>query len=125
MWTTIALLVGSNTFMTLAWYGHLKHTDRPMWQAILVSWLIALLEYCLMVPANRIGFGAGMTPYQLKITQEVITLLVFMAFAFFYFGTKPQWNHWVAFALILGAVYFGSMPGPGPAPDSKLVSTTN
>ena len=125
MWTTIALLVGSNTFMTLAWYGHLKFTEKPIWQAIAISWLIALVEYCLMVPANRIGYANGMTPYQLKVTQEVITLVVFMAFAFFYFGTKPAWNHWVAFALIMGAVYFGAMPAAKPVNSNVPASTAN
>ena len=110
MLKTILLLIGSNTFMTLAWYGHLKFTEKPLWQVIVVSWLIAFFEYCLQVPANRIGYEAQITPFQLKILQEAITLTVFIAFAFFYFGQKPQWNHWVAFLLIIGAVYFGVMP---------------
>ena len=114
MLVTVLLLIGSNTFMTFAWYGHLKHTDRPLWQAILVSWLIALFEYCLQVPANRYGFEAKIAPYQLKIIQEVITLGVFVLFAFFYFGQRPQWNHIVAFALIIGAVYFAMLPTPAP-----------
>jgi uncharacterized protein (DUF486 family) len=110
MFKTILLLIGSNTFMTVAWYGHLKFTDKPLWLAILISWLIAFFEYCLQVPANRIGYEAHITPYQLKIIQEVLTLSIFIVFAFLYFGVKPHWNHWVAFACILGAVYFGVMP---------------
>ena len=111
MLLTILLLIGSNTFMTIAWYGHLKFTDKPMWQVILASWGIALFEYCLQVPANRFGYEAKIQPYQLKIIQEAITLSVFIVFAFFYFGQKPQWNHWAAFGLILIAVYLAVLPG--------------
>ena len=80
---TIILLAASNIFMTIAWYGHLKQEDIPLSKAILVSWGIAFFEYCLMVPANRSGYLNGMTGFQLKMTQEVITLLVFSCFAFF------------------------------------------
>jgi hypothetical protein len=102
---TIFLLVASNTFMTFAWYGHLKFKSVPLWQAVLASWGIAFFEYCLMVPANRLGYGQ-FTGYQLKILQEVITLAVFAVFAFFYLGEAPRWNYVVAFGCILAAVAF-------------------
>ena len=102
---TVLLLTCSNVFMTLAWYGHLKNTKSPLVFAILVSWGIALLEYCFQVPANRIGYGA-LTLTQLKILQEVITLVVFTIFAFFVFDQIPKWNYIVSYALIVGAVYF-------------------
>jgi uncharacterized protein (DUF486 family) len=107
---TILLLIFSNLFMTMAWYGHLKYPNNALLPTILISWLIAFFEYCLQVPANRIGEQAKMSYYQLKITQEVISISVFMVFAFFYFGVQPKWNHWIAFGLIMGAVYFGMMP---------------
>jgi uncharacterized protein len=103
--TTVLLLVASNTFMTFAWYGHLKFKSVPLWQAILASWGIAFFEYCLMVPANRYGYGT-FSAYQLKILQEVITLAVFAVFAFFYLGEAPRWNYLVAFGCILAAVGF-------------------
>ncbi|MBL7735494.1 MAG: DMT family protein [Chitinophagaceae bacterium] len=103
---TIALLVASNVFMTFAWYGHLKHTQAPLWQAILLSWGIAFFEYCLMVPANRLGYQNGMSGFQLKITQEVITLIVFAVFAIFYLKEPFHWRYLVSFAFLLGAVYF-------------------
>lgn len=106
---TILLLLASNIFMTIAWYGHLKHASMPLWKAILVSWGIAFFEYCLMVPANRLGYGKY-SPYQLKIIQEVITLLVFIGFALVYFGQAPRWNHIVAFLFIALGVAFGAMP---------------
>ena len=102
---TILLLIVSNTFMTLAWYGHLKYRNTPLITAILVSWLIALAEYCFQVPANRIGYGE-FTGYQLKIIQEIITLAVFAIFAYFYLGEPPRWNYVLSFACILGAVWF-------------------
>ena len=111
LWPVCLLLV-SNVFMTYAWYGHLKRKDSPLWQAILVSWGIAFFEYCLMVPANRWG-SAVYEPYQLKILQEVITLLVFIGFALFYFGVRPQWNHIAAFGCIVAAVLFTMLPGRG------------
>lgn len=104
MWTVVLLLL-SNVFMTTAWYGHLKYKQQDLWKVILVSWLIALPEYALQVPANRIGYG-HFTAYQLKILQEVITLCVFMAFAFLYLRETPRWNYLVAMGLIFGAVYF-------------------
>ena len=103
--TTVILLVISNTFMTFAWYGHLKRRSMPMIAAILVSWLIALGEYCFQVPANRIGYGR-FTGYQLKIIQECITLVVFGVFAYFYLGEPLRWNYGVAFLFLLGAVVF-------------------
>jgi uncharacterized protein len=102
---TVLLLTCSNLFMTIAWYGHLKNTKSPLVLAILASWGIALLEYCFQVPANRIGYGA-LTLTQLKILQEVITLVVFTVFAFFVFGQALKWNYVVSYGLIVGAVYF-------------------
>ncbi len=95
--------------MTFAWYGHLKNKGIALWQAILVSWGIAFFECLIMVPANRWG-SSLYTPYQLKIIQEVITLTVFAIFAFFYFGTKPQWNPIAAFFCILAAVVLTFIP---------------
>lgn len=103
MWTVI-LLVCSNLFMTIAWYGHLKFKGYPLATVILASWLIALPEYALQVPANRHGHGQ-FTPSQLKILQEVITLVVFLIFAWVYFGEKPNMRTAGAFAMILGAVF--------------------
>jgi uncharacterized protein len=106
---TVLLLVASNIFMTLAWYGQLKlkiFEGKSLWLIILMSWGIAFFEYCLMVPANKHGYAHGLTGYQLKIMQEVITLLVFVAFAWLVLGEKLTWNYAVSFALILGAVYF-------------------
>jgi uncharacterized protein len=103
---TAGLLTLSNIFMTFAWYGHLKFENRPLWAVILVSWLIAFLEYCFQVPANRLGFLAGITPGMLKIIQEVITLIVFVVFARLYLGEKLTWNYYVAFAFVFGAVFF-------------------
>jgi uncharacterized protein len=102
---TIALLTISNIFMTFAWYGHLKYRSSPLWIAIVVSWSIALLEYCFMVPANRIGSYQFSTA-QLKTIQEVVTLVVFAAFSIFYLKEDFRWNYVVAFALMVGAVFF-------------------
>lgn len=102
---TIALLTISNIFMTFAWYGHLKFKSAPIWQAILISWLIASLEYCFQVPANRMG-SYQFTAAQLKIMQEVITLLVFGGFSILYLKQELRWNYLVAFAFIVGAVFF-------------------
>src|ERR1700691_2370063 len=87
---TVLLLICSNTFMTIAWYGHLKYRKSPLIAAILISWLIAFFEYCFQVPANRIGYGE-FTLFQLKIVQEVITLCVFVAFSYAYFGENLKW----------------------------------
>jgi uncharacterized protein len=115
---TILLLVASNIFMTLAWYGQLKlkiFEGKSLWLIILMSWGIAFFEYCLMVPANRHGYATGLTGYQLKIMQEVITLVVFVAFAWLVLGEKLTWNYSVSFALILGAVYFAVAFKPAAA----------
>jgi len=109
MWRTVLLLVGSNVFMTFAWYGHLKFRSRPLVLAIIASWLIALPEYCLQVPANRAGYGQ-LTTFQLKILQEVITLSVFIVFAWLYFGEGLRWNYAVSFFFILVAVWFAFRP---------------
>ena len=118
--TTILLLIVSNIFMTLAWYGHLKlqtmgvSNDWPLFGVIIFSWLIALAEYACQVPANRIGFignGGPFTLMQLKVLQEAITLVVFTAIALFMFqGEKLQWNHIVAFICLIAAVYFVFLP---------------
>ena len=116
-WLTILLLVVSNVFMTFAWYGHLKlqemkviGSSTPLFVVILISWGIALLEYCFMVPANRFGFQGNGGPYslfQLKIIQEVITLLVFTTFTVTCFrGETLQWNHLAAFVCMILAVFF-------------------
>jgi hypothetical protein len=103
---TIILLLVSNTFMTFAWYGHLKHQDVAMWKVILISWGIAFFEYCFMVPANRLGAQGGFNGFQLKTIQEIITLSVFCLFAVFYLKEPLRWNYLVSFAFILAAVYF-------------------
>jgi len=104
--STIILLVFSNIFMTFAWYGHLKYGhDWPLWKAILVSWAIALIEYCLAVPANRLGY-VRFSGFQLKIIQEVITLIVFMGFALTFLKEKLAWNYLVALVFIGFAAFF-------------------
>ncbi len=103
--STVILLLISNTFMTYAWYGHLKRKSMGMVAAILVSWLIALGEYCFQVPANRLGYGR-FTAFQLKIIQECITLVVFCVFAYFFLGESLKWNYAVSFVLVLAAVGF-------------------
>jgi uncharacterized protein len=108
---TILLLVASNIFMTLAWYGQLRlkiFEGKALWIVILMSWGIAFFEYCLMVPANKHGYATGLSGYQLKIMQEVITLTVFVAFAWFVLGEKLTWNYAVSFALIVLAVWFAT-----------------
>ena len=102
-WAAAGLLLLSNCFMTVAWYGHLKFKSAPLWLAILASWGIAFFEYVLQVPANRIGYGA-LSAYQLKILQEAITLGVFMAFAAIALGEGLQPRYLVSFALITAAV---------------------
>lgn len=104
--TTALLLACSNLFMTFAWYGHLKHlNEKPWWIAALVSWGIALLEYLVQVPANRLGF-TFMSLAQLKILQEVITLIVFVPFAVLYMGQGLKMDYVYAGVCLLGAVYF-------------------
>jgi len=105
---TVLLLVASNVFMTFAWYGHLKNlATAPWYWAAIASWGIALFEYLLQVPANRIGFQqAGFTLGQLKIMQEVITLAVFLPFAIYYMGEPFKWDYvWAALCMV-GAAYF-------------------
>ena len=104
---TFGLLLLSNVFMTLAWYGHLKNlASKPWWVAALVSWGIALFEYLLQVPANRIGHAGGLSLAQLKIGQEVITLLVFVPFAVLYMGEPLKLDYLWAGLCLIGAVYF-------------------
>jgi len=103
---TVILLLASNIFMTFAWYYHLQQKGWPLWKAIALSWFIAFFEYCLMVPANRYGFANGFSGYQLKMIQEVITLVVFSAFATFILKEPLQFRYLVSFAFLLGAVYF-------------------
>lgn len=107
--TTILLLVLSNAFMTFAWYGHLKkggYGEKSWLWVILLSWCIAFFEYCLMVPANKIGFSANLTTAQLKIIQEVITLCVFVPFSLIYMNEHWKWDYLWAFFCVLGAVFF-------------------
>jgi len=103
---TILLLLASNLFMTAACYGHLRFRSAPLWLVVLASWGIAFFEYCLQVPANRIGYGSGLSAAQLKTIQEVITLAVFVGFAWLYLHEPPRWNVAVGFGLIaLGAAF--------------------
>ena len=101
----IVLLTASKVFMMFAWYGHLKYKSAPLWIAVVVSWLIAFFEYCLQVPANRVGhqyFSAA----QLKTMQEVITLVVFCVFSVMYLKEELKWNYFVGFAFMVLAVFF-------------------
>ena len=101
----LVLLTISNVFMNLAWYGHLKFKDSPLWLAILASWGLAFLEYCFMVPGNRIGSQA-LTLTQMKVLQECITLVVFSVVAWWLFGESFKWNTVAAYLCLLGAVVF-------------------
>ena len=101
MWTTVVLLAASNTFMTIAWYAHLRHRGLALWTAVVLSWLIAFVEYAFHVPANRIGRDAGLSFAQLKTIQEVITLIAFVVFAWAYLGEAPGWNVIVGFLVML------------------------
>ena len=106
---TVLLLVASNIFMTLAWYGQLKlkvFEGKSLWIVILMSWGIAFFEYCLMVPANRHGYASGMSGYQLKILQEVITLGVFVGFAWLVLGEKLKWNYALSLVCLALAAWF-------------------
>ena len=107
MWTVLLLIV-SNVFMTLAWYGHLdpKYKAMPLWIVIVGSWGIAFFEYCFQVPANRIGHNSGFTGAQLKTIQEIITLCVFAVFSVLYLREQFRWNYAVGFALIAAAGFF-------------------
>ena len=103
--TPIVLLIISNIFMTFAWYGHLGDMSRPLWLAVLIAWGIAFFEYCLAVPANRIGYGVY-TAAELKTLQEVITLVIFAGFAVFWLGEKLTVNHLVGFGFIAAGAFF-------------------
>jgi len=117
---TILLLVCSNVFMTIAWYGQLKFKfleGKSLLTIILISWGIAFFEYCLMVPANRGGYFSGeFTGYQLKIIQEVVTLAVFVVFAWVVLKERLAWNYAISFVLIIGAVWFATAFKPGLPP---------
>ena len=102
---TIALLIASNIFMTFAWYGHLKYKASPLWIVILASWGIAFFEYCLQVPANRIG-SSYFSTVQLKTIQEIITLLVFVGFSVLYLQETIRWNHLVGFCFMILSAFF-------------------
>jgi hypothetical protein len=102
---TVVLLILSNIFMTVAWYGHLKYKEAPIWTVIIISWGIAFFEYCLQVPANRWGHGR-FTAAQLKTIQEVTTLAVFGVFSVVYLKEEIKWNVIVGFGLIVLAVFF-------------------
>ncbi len=102
---TILLLTISNVFMTFAWYGHLKFKEIALWKVVLASWGIAFLEYCFMVPANRLGYGE-FNAAQLKTIQEVITLVVFSVFSVLYLKEELKWNYVVGFLFIILAVFF-------------------
>jgi uncharacterized protein (DUF486 family) len=110
--TTVVLLICSNVFMTVAWYGHLKYKTTSLLAVILISWMIALPEYALQVPANRLGHG-HFSAAQLKVIQEVISLTVFAVFSVLYLGEPLRWNYVVAFALIVLAVFFALMKPAG------------
>lgn len=99
------MLCVSNLFMTVAWYGHLKFKNSAIWLVVLASWGIAFLEYCLLIPANRMGHQY-FTVTQLKVMQEVITLIVFAGFAMWYFKESFKWNHLVSFILLIASVFF-------------------
>jgi len=101
----LLMLVASNVFMTFAWYGHLKFKESPLWIVILASWGIAFFEYCIQVPANRLG-SSYYSVAQLKVAQEVITLSVFTVFSVLYFKEELKWNYLVGFVFILLAVFF-------------------
>lgn len=102
---TVALLILPNIFMTIAWYGHLRFKNAALWKVIVISWLIAFVEYCFQVPANRIGSYTYSTA-QLKTIQEIITLIVFCAFSVVYLKEGLKWNYLVGFAFIVLAAFF-------------------
>ncbi len=101
----VVLLTLANVFMMFAWYGHLKFKNAPLWIVIIVSWLIAFVEYCLQVPANRIGSNS-FTTAELKTMQEAITLIVFCVFSVLYLKEELRWNYFVGFAFMVLAVFF-------------------
>ena len=102
---TILLLIVSNVFMTAAWYGHLRFKSSAPWKVVIVSWMIAFVEYCFQVPANRLGHGQFLAA-QLKTIQEVITLVVFGVFSVVYLRESLRWNYLVGFSLMIAAVFF-------------------
>lgn len=106
MLRTMGLLFCSNIFMTFGWYYHLRHNNWPLWTAILISWGFAFFEYCLQVPANRIGFANSISVFQLKIIQEVITLIVFSLFAVIVLKQQFEMKYLISFGFMIGAVYF-------------------
>jgi uncharacterized protein (DUF486 family) len=113
--------------MTFAWYGHLKHTQTALWIAVLVSWLIAFLEYCFQVPANRLGSEAGLATAQLKTIQEVITLTVFCVFSLYYLKEPLKWNYLVGFCFIaFGALFvfapWQANPKSEPKPECRQIA---
>lgn len=111
---TVAMLSASNLFMTFAWYGHLRTMQQsPWWAAALVSWGVALAEYLIMVPANRLGYAGGLSGAQLKMIQECVTLVVFVPFMMIFLGEKWKWDYLWAFFCILGAVFFIFRPDRG------------
>jgi len=118
MYKVILLLVGSNIFMTIAWYGHLKFRwleGLPLIVAILIAWGVAFFEYCLQVPANRMGYMTdNLSGYQLKVIQEVITLMVFIVFAWVVLKERLTWNFAVSFAFMMLAVFFATAFKPAP-----------
>ena len=101
----VVLLILSNVFMTFAWYGHLRHKDKALWLVVLASWGIAFFEYCLQVPANRIGH-ATFSAAQLKVMQEIITLAVFVLFSALYLREELKWNHLAGFGCMVLAAFF-------------------
>jgi hypothetical protein len=103
--STVLLLIGSNAFMTTAWYWHLRYKEVPLWQVILISWGLAFVEYCLAVPANRYG-SSVYSAAQLKTIQEVVTLTVFGVFSYVYLQQAITWNQVIGFALIAGGAFF-------------------
>ncbi|MCU1331578.1 MAG: hypothetical protein JWM08_570 [Candidatus Angelobacter sp.] len=102
---TIVLLIFSNIFMTFAWYGHLKYQNVPLWKVTLVAWGIAFFEYCFQVPANRIG-SHSFSAAQLKVIQEIITLVVFSGFSVWYLKQDVKWNYAVGFFFMVVAAFF-------------------
>jgi uncharacterized protein (DUF486 family) len=123
-WLPLVLLTCSNIFMTFAWYGHLKFRHLPLWVVVLVSWGIAFFEYCLMVPANRWGYGRY-SAIELKILQEVITLSVFSGFVIAYLGERIRWNHLAAFMCIVAAVAFAFLPERSAASHRSAPATAD
>ncbi|MEB3244817.1 MAG: DMT family protein [Vampirovibrionales bacterium] len=104
-WHALGLLTLASVLMTFSWYGHLKYAHAPLWQAVLASWLLALVAYCVQVPANRASYGP-LTATQIKVVYEAISLLVFSGVSVWFFKESLHWNHWVGFILLIGAVYF-------------------